>query len=64
MKKRMMHWLAGAACGVALVIGLAFGGGNPPVAHGEWSTPTPTATPTPPHTDGNPGGGGGSGGGG
>jgi hypothetical protein len=60
MQKRLLRWLVGAACAVALVAGLAFGDSRPTVVHGA----EPTPTPTPLHTDGNPGGGGGSGGGG
>jgi hypothetical protein len=60
MHKRIMRWLVGAACALALVAGLAFGGGRPPIIHGA----EPTPTPTPLHTDGNPGGSGGGGGGG
>jgi hypothetical protein len=59
MHTRIVRWLAGAACALALVAGLAAGGSRPAVVHGA----EPTPTPTPLHTDGQPGGSGGGGGG-
>jgi hypothetical protein len=56
MRQRIVHWLAVLAVIVTLGFGLAMGGGQPQVVHGESSTPTPTPTET---TDGQPGGDGG-----
>jgi hypothetical protein len=60
MRKRIFHWLAGAALAAALAAGLLNSGTTAPVVYG--ADPTPTSTPTPVHTDSDPGGNGGGGG--
>jgi hypothetical protein len=59
MRKRIFHWLAGAAFALALAAGLVTGGSTTPVVYG--ADPTPTVTPTE-DTNSNPGGSGGGGG--
>jgi hypothetical protein len=58
MRLRVQRWLIGAALALAIAAGVAFAGGQPPIAHGADPTPTPLGT------NSNPGGSGGGGGGG
>lgn len=52
MKQRIVRWLAVLMAALVVGVGMAIGGGQPQVAHGEGSTPTPT----PLSIDGQPGG--------
>lgn len=56
MRKILTAWVVGVVMALALVSGLGVDYVQPPVVHGEETTPTPTATTEP---NGEPGGSGG-----